>query len=312
MEETPAACTADRHGDDYKAYSNWNCRCPAALAGWKRYKLQKLEGTFQPERVPAYGMHRRIQALQALGWSQAQIGEAAGLSRQAISKLTKGEKARKFSIGRIERAYNQLSTKTPPPSTAASRARAFAAAHGWAPPLAWNNIDDPADKPDLSWAQTVVKQPRKRGVHSDPCLMHGCPKGRWRANLCATHLRERQHEINECGHPLCKAPVWRFDHCGHHDIGIDFKAGDWFDWVAAERLAEGRLVGRKPTVPEVLHVIGRGERAGMSYGAIATRMGIGLDTLEKWRVAFARIEAQGAAVAAPLDDPVSAGSEVAA
>lgn len=96
-------------------------------------------------RGPATGSTRRVQALAALGWTIAHIADAAGVSPMTVSYL---QRDRHRLIGwrharSIAAAYTRL-CMTPGPSQVT---RDRAAAAGWAPPLAWDDIDDPASTP---------------------------------------------------------------------------------------------------------------------------------------------------------------------
>lgn len=93
-------------------------------------------------RVPADEARRRVRALVALGWSQSKIAAALGITRanfrvadDACTHITVAtDKA-------IAALYADWSTRLPPQTDqreriAASRARNYAKAHGWPPPLA--------------------------------------------------------------------------------------------------------------------------------------------------------------------------------
>lgn len=102
--------------------------------------------------VPTLGARRRLQALQAVGWSVQKIAERASLDRQALDKIMAGgERTQARTARAVRDAYDQLWSATPPVETAAdkvarSRSLARAAAAGWPPPLAWDDesLDDPA------------------------------------------------------------------------------------------------------------------------------------------------------------------------
>lgn len=121
------------------------------------------------------GAHRRLQALAALGWSSAQIAAAAGMHQRVVLGYTTGDgHIRTPARRRIVAAYRRLWDKQPPADTAGQRAaisyaRNRAARLGWAPPMAWDDIDHddaPADCPDGD------------GVHVDDI--------EWMLRCCAT------------------------------------------------------------------------------------------------------------------------------
>lgn len=98
-------------------------------------------------RVNVTGAHRRLQALVVLGWSQAKLAARLDVGRSNFGTMMAGEQITVATARRITALYEQLWNSAPPESThrdkiAASRARNLARARGWAPPLAWDDIDN--------------------------------------------------------------------------------------------------------------------------------------------------------------------------
>lgn len=125
--------------------------CPACRAAAARYSSRRRKNAIlgrTPRRVPALGAVRRVRALQALGWSQTQIGQAMRCSQDAVSRLAIGgqEWMLQDKFDRTEATYAELSM-TAPRGVQARRVRAMARSRGWAPPLAWDDIDDPDEQP---------------------------------------------------------------------------------------------------------------------------------------------------------------------
>lgn len=94
---------------------------------------------------PIIGATRRLQALGAMGWSMMEVGRRSGLHYVTLASVQRGAQT---SIGArlhhgINAVYDELHM-TPGPST---RARLDARRKGWAPPLAWDDIDDPTQAP---------------------------------------------------------------------------------------------------------------------------------------------------------------------
>lgn len=91
---------------------------------------------------PPVGTIRRIQALMTLGWTHREMTARSGVQTR---RVVSGSPARVTARTRdaIERLYRDL-CMTPGPSPSAAR-RARAAGH--APPLAWDDIDDPTEQP---------------------------------------------------------------------------------------------------------------------------------------------------------------------
>lgn len=104
------------------------------------------------------GATRRIQSLVALGWSQRKLADRLGMEASNLGAITHGRRA-EVTV-RLDRAvrdlFDELSMQPPPEGEwrdriAASRARRYATAAGWPPPLAWDEdlIDDPDHQPVL-------------------------------------------------------------------------------------------------------------------------------------------------------------------
>lgn len=107
-------------------------------------------------RVDATGTRRRLQALVAMGYSIASLGRELGIWN--IHALVAGSRTNtmtlKANADAVKALYDRLSMTPNNPtewraSIAASRARSTAKAHGWPPPLEWDDdfIDDPTYAP---------------------------------------------------------------------------------------------------------------------------------------------------------------------
>lgn len=91
--------------------------------------------------VPSWPYQRRLQALRAAGHTVAVLAEQCALSPCAVSYISTGTWT---TIGvrtaeRIDQAYEVMSAW--PVGKIAPRTLA----HGWAPPMAWSDIDDPGE-----------------------------------------------------------------------------------------------------------------------------------------------------------------------
>jgi hypothetical protein len=96
-------------------------------------------------RVDPTGTRRRMQAMAAVGWP---LGEQARRLGRGLSNYSKTLDSRWCTAGTaraVAGLYEQLSM-VPGPS---GRSRQRAGSLGWAPPLAWDDIDDPACRPKL-------------------------------------------------------------------------------------------------------------------------------------------------------------------
>lgn len=129
--------------------------------------IMSLAGTVQPKggsQVPALGTTRRLQALHALGYSWVRIAEhTPGYSLTAIKNTGNGRvptvKAKNARM--IADVYERLSMRLPQPvdqydAGAIAAARNAARRHGWVVPLAWDDPDDPNERPESRMSDEQV------------------------------------------------------------------------------------------------------------------------------------------------------------
>jgi len=108
-------------------------------------------------RIDSTGTVRRLQALVAIGYPAASLGERLGVS---VSNTAHTMRATQVTVRRARQVavlYEQLS-HLPGES---KRARMRAQRQGWAPPLAWDEdtIDDPASSPvDTDGSEEVLDE----------------------------------------------------------------------------------------------------------------------------------------------------------
>jgi transcriptional regulator with XRE-family HTH domain len=107
--------------------------------------------------VDATATRRRLQALVARGYSQAVLARRLGILRSNFSQITAGQVTAATERD-VAGLYDQLWNVPPDESThrsriSASRARNYARARGWVPPLAWDDdrIADPGAQPAADW-----------------------------------------------------------------------------------------------------------------------------------------------------------------
>ena len=108
--------------------------------------LLAVQAEDAPRRIPATGTMRRIQGLSAIGWTGTQIARDAGLGTQFLRDVVSGRYQRiprdkADAVKRVCRARYLM----PGPS---KTARTVAARNGWVPVTAWDDIDDPTEKPE--------------------------------------------------------------------------------------------------------------------------------------------------------------------
>jgi hypothetical protein len=103
-----------------------------------------------PLKVDARGITRRLQALHALGWTCADLAPHLGVHKSRVAHLMRGryEKVFPATAHDVRALYEQLSMTVPADSPdphskvhVHQRARNRAKKLGYAPPLAWDDID---------------------------------------------------------------------------------------------------------------------------------------------------------------------------
>lgn len=103
--------------------------------------------------VTPVGAQRRLRALAWLGWSPAMIAAECGLHRDTISDIRdKGIGSTAKTRAVVAETFARLSMRMPPADTVTQRravglVRSVARRKGWAPPLAFDDIDDPSERP---------------------------------------------------------------------------------------------------------------------------------------------------------------------
>lgn len=136
-----------RHGTT--AGHNAGCRSECCQAAKLRYdKRRRWEAAQGFVRLmPPLGTRRRIRALQAVGYSFPMIAEAADMSPKTIADLCyRSERVSTQTARVVAEVYERLCMKQPT-GMFVKRSRLMAARKGWAPPLAWDDIDDPDEMP---------------------------------------------------------------------------------------------------------------------------------------------------------------------
>ncbi|MEU0078606.1 hypothetical protein ABZY58_11970 [Micromonospora tulbaghiae] len=144
-ERTPSPpCTGTRHGDAL-AYTRYRCRCPEGREAYRVYRKRLREGRQPAANIRAVGTARRLQALMAIGWARAELARQLGLSEKRVSQLTFNTDGNVHwrTAAKVRALYKELSA-TPGPE---KRAIYAADRHRFAPPAAWDNIDDPNETP---------------------------------------------------------------------------------------------------------------------------------------------------------------------
>ncbi|MET7867956.1 hypothetical protein [Micromonospora taraxaci] len=147
---TKTACRSTGPHGTYWAYSKHGCRCLNARLQESVYR-RRLRSDNPIELVrDATGACRTAQGLAHYGYTAAQIADASGLSERTIGHLYAGKATIRTSKDRALRAAAERLIAGPRPTGwAASTARSAARRNGWVSLLAWDDIDDPNEQPNL-------------------------------------------------------------------------------------------------------------------------------------------------------------------
>lgn len=142
-----------RHGEYAGAIQHYmerseTCRpCKDAAAAYRRNQRARKYLARGPLTVPATGTNRRIYALCALGYHMREIDRALGKQFGFCSQLKRYPVVHRKTAVAVAEVYDRWCGTVPEETPLRSRQRKIAAARGWAPPLAWDAIDDPNAKP---------------------------------------------------------------------------------------------------------------------------------------------------------------------
>lgn len=161
-----------RHGTPRGHYAG--CREACCRAARCRYeKAGRLDRLRGGRAIPALGYQRRIKALMALGWSYQALADAAGWAhRNHVRRVVEGQKGKptryleRATASTIGEVFERL-CMTVPQGPYAKRTRMLAARKGYLPPLAWDDIDDPNERP----AKVYSHAKRVDRDHVDPIVI---------------------------------------------------------------------------------------------------------------------------------------------
>jgi hypothetical protein len=123
--------------------------------------------------ISSAGTVRRLQALVAIGWPQAQLARELGMRWALFADLMRSGYVSDATAAAVRCLYDRLWDK-PPAGRYAARARRFAAARDWPPPLGWDedcgdghDIDDPDATPAPGWKRTGKRKQASAQVVPD-------------------------------------------------------------------------------------------------------------------------------------------------
>lgn len=160
------------------------------------------------------GVQRRLRALQAIGWSMLALSDDMGDTHETtLRNLVRREHpkfVRREFAARIIAAYGRLADK-PRDGRGATRARNLAARSGWAPPSAWDDIDDVNEQPwvatDLDHVDDIVVErliagqriPSTRAEKVE-AMRRWMADGRSQRSLCVMHgWQESRYVVRQDG-----------------------------------------------------------------------------------------------------------------
>lgn len=184
-------CTATQHGDLF-AYLNRKCRCPSAREEYRLYR-KRLRGGRQPYvLVPATGTARRLQSLVASGHRQIDLAKALGFSKERLNALifTARPRVKRETEARVKQLFARLDGK----DGGSAHARTAAKRNGWVDLAAWDDVDDPTEKPKLGRIAHVAVDEMKvqRAVRGDKPVLTRAEK-----RLAVQILTERRKSQTE-------------------------------------------------------------------------------------------------------------------
>lgn len=163
----------------------------------KRLRLDHERGIRRS--LPITGARRRLQALCALGHTQKSIAQRLGVSPQRVHQWTCDEKYGRIypaSHDSIVELYDELSMVVPTGSMS-TRTRNDALRRGWAPPLAWDDIDnDGAPNINQRYARDsglIDEVAVQRFLHGD----HQVPLTRAERRAVVIAWEKAGHPLNE-------------------------------------------------------------------------------------------------------------------
>lgn len=146
-------CPPDhKHDGAGTCYAAHGCRCdPCGVRERARVKDAyrfKRDVSGRDRRISAVGVVRRVEALAVLGWSGRDVAARAGVNRTHLQQTRAGkfQTVLASTHQKIDAVYRELMW-TVCDTHGAKWTRAIAAKAGYAPPAAWDDIDNPRERP---------------------------------------------------------------------------------------------------------------------------------------------------------------------
>lgn len=146
---------ADRVGVSISTPFRWVTNGPGVLITPEM--ARRIDSALSVTKPTGVGILRRIQALMAIGYSGAQIAELAGLTEQTIQTGLRSGRTSWWAstASAIIATYDGQWNMPKSGGQQATRARQLAKKRGYLPPLAYDDIDDPNERPRVRSVRTL-------------------------------------------------------------------------------------------------------------------------------------------------------------
>lgn len=118
-----------------------------------------------PALLPSVGVRRRLQALIAIGWNRAELCRRLDIQRSNFDNFLDSDQSSRATTAKVGALFSELWDRRPPEDRWARASRAYAASRGWAPPAAWDDIDDPDEVPKGVGVAKATTAQRIRDLH---------------------------------------------------------------------------------------------------------------------------------------------------
>lgn len=107
--------------------------------------ISKEAYTATAKEFPGWMVTRRVRALYAIGWSTEILAQRTGIPQEQLRIFMRGKRRTSYrsTAEKIFAIYDELQEIPGPSRYALNRAKA----RGYAPPMAWVDIDNPRERP---------------------------------------------------------------------------------------------------------------------------------------------------------------------
>lgn len=155
-----------RHGEVKKRISRANAEAILAV----KPDIENMAGG---ALIPARGVHRRLQALVARGWSQSKLAERIGIHPTNFTALMQRGLVKVSTHREVAALFEELWDQLPPhtqwhDAAAFTRTLGFAKARRWLPPMAWDDIDNDVEPPVLDQVDGIDEGAVVLAIQGEP------------------------------------------------------------------------------------------------------------------------------------------------